>query len=46
MQVVKHNIFGVGEVVVKESRENGSYITVLFENGDKKRFSIPESFML
>ena len=46
MQVVKHKVFGVGEVVVKESRENGSYITVLFENGDKKRFSIPESFML
>ena len=46
MQVVRHTVFGVGEVIAKEPTANGSKITVLFENGQEKIFSIPHSFML
>ena len=46
MQTVNHKIYGVGEVINKETTENGSYITVKFESGKEARFSIPDSFAL
>lgn len=46
MQTVNHKIYGVGEVINKETTENGSYITVKFESGKEARFSIPNSFTL
>ena len=45
MQTVTHNIFGRGQVVGREEKENGTYITVKFERtGEEKRFGIPRSF--
>ena len=46
MQTVNHKIYGVGEVINKETMENGSYITVKFKSGKEARFSIPNSFTL
>ena len=46
MQTVKHKLFGVGEVINREDKEKGTYITVRFEGGKEMRFSIPESFTL
>ena len=46
MQTVNHKIYGVGEVINKETTENGSYITVNFERGKEACFSIPDSFTL
>ena len=46
MQMVKHKIFGVGEVIKKEVKDHNTYITVRFEGGEETRFSIPESFMI
>jgi hypothetical protein len=46
MQTVTHKIYGVGEVINKETTENGTYITVRFESGKEVRFSIPDSFTL
>ena len=46
MQTVNHKIYGVGEVINKETTENSSYITVKFESGKEARFSIPDSFTL
>jgi hypothetical protein len=46
MQTVNHRIYGVGEVINKETTEGGIYITVKFESGKEARFSIPDSFTL
>ena len=46
MQTVSHKIYGVGEVINKETTEGGVYITVKFESGKEARFSIPDSFTL
>ena len=46
MQTVNHKIYGVGEVINKETTEGGIYITVKFESGKEARFSIPDSFTL
>jgi hypothetical protein len=46
VQTVKHKVFGMGEVINREDKENGSYITVRFENGKEMRFVIPDSFTL
>ena len=46
MQKVNHNIYGVGEVIARESNENGTYITARFGNGKEMRFAIPDSFTL
>jgi hypothetical protein len=46
MQKVRHRIFGVGEVIARESNENGTYITARFGNGKEMRFAIPDSFAL
>ena len=46
MQTVNHKLYGVGEVINKETTENGGYITVKFESGKEARFSIPDSFTL
>ena len=45
MQTVKHKIFGTGEVIARESNENGTYITVRFENGRELKCGIPSSFI-
>lgn len=46
MQTVSHKIYGVGEVINKETTEGDIYITVKFESGKEARFSIPDSFTL
>ena len=46
METVKHKLFGVGEVINREDKENGTYITVRFKSGKEMRFGIPESFTL
>lgn len=42
MQTVRHKTYGCGEVIGK----TGTVITVRFEDGGEKRFSIPESFII
>ena len=44
MQTVKHKMFGIGEVINREVKDNGMYITVKFENGKEMRCAIPDSF--
>lgn len=45
MVTVTHKIFGRGQVIGREEKENGTYITVKFERtGEEKRFGIPKSF--
>ena len=46
MQTVNHKIYGVGEVINKETKGSDIYITVKFESGKEARFSIPDSFTL
>ena len=46
MQTVKHKMFGIGEVINREVKDNGMYITVKFENGKETRCAIPDSFTL
>jgi hypothetical protein len=46
MQTVKHRLFGVGEVINREDKENGTYITVRFKSGKEMKFDIPKSFTL
>lgn len=46
MQTVKHKMFGIGEVINREVKDNGMYITVKFENGKEMRCAIPDSFTL
>ena len=46
MQKVNHKVYGVGEVINKETTENSILITVEFKNGKKSLFTIPESFTL
>ncbi len=43
---VNHKIYGIGEVVSREEKEIGTYITVRFEGGRVMTFAIPDSFML
>ena len=44
MQTVIHKKFGQGEVIAKEVKENGAYITVRFSCGKEMLMVIPESF--
>ena len=46
MQTVNHKIYGIGEVINKETTECGCRITVKFDSGKEARFSIPDSFTL
>ena len=46
MQTVNHKIYGVGEVINKETTECGCRITVKFDSGKEARFSIPDSFTI
>ena len=46
MQTVKHKLFGVGEVISREDKNSGTYITVRFENSKEMRCAIPDSFTL
>ena len=45
MQTVKHKMLGVGEVIGREEKDSGTYITVRFKNGRELKLAIPESFM-
>lgn len=45
MQRVNHKTFGIGEVIGREVKENGTYITVRFENGRELKCGIPSSFI-
>ena len=40
MQTVTHNIFGIGEVIAKEVKENDIYITVRFTSGKEMRLAV------
>ncbi len=40
MQTVTHKIFGIGEVIAKEVKENDIYITVRFTSGKEMRLSV------
>lgn len=40
MQTVKHKMFGIGEVIGKEARENDVIITARFADGKEMRFAI------
>ena len=44
VQTVKHKTYGVGEVVGREDKENGTYLTVRFNNGTELKLGIPKSF--
>ena len=46
MQTVKHKMFGIGEVISREDKDSGTYITVRFENGKEMRCAIPDSFTI
>ena len=46
MERVVHKTFGLGEVVGRETKTNGTYITIRFESGKVMRCAIPESFTL
>ena len=41
---VNHKVFGVGEIVSREEKENSVAITVRFDDGKEIRCSIPQSF--
>ena len=40
MQTVTHKIFGIGEVIAKEVKENDIYITVRFTSGKEMRLAV------
>ena len=44
MEMVRHNKFGVGEVVGREVVSGFTFLNVRFENGREMRFGIPQSF--
>lgn len=44
MSMIKHKIFGIGQVVKKEVIDGHTYITAKFETGKELRLAIPESF--
>ena len=44
MQTVIHKKFGAGEVINKEVKESGTYITVRFSDGRESLMAIPLSF--
>ena len=44
MQTVIHKKFGVGEVINKEVKESGTYITIRFSDGRESLMAIPLSF--
>ena len=44
MQTLRHKFYGIGEVIAREVKNGGIYITARFANGKEVRLSIPESF--
>ena len=42
MEIVKHKLFGEGQVVSRTE----TTLVVRFQNGDEKKFAIPQSFQL
>ena len=40
MQTVTHKIFGIGEVIAKEVKENDIYVTVRFTSGKEMRLAV------
>lgn len=45
LNIVKHKIFGTGEIIGREVKETHTILTVKFKNSGKEmRFALPESF--
>lgn len=44
MKMVRHNTFGLGEVIGKNVISGVTYLKVRFEDGTQKQFCIPKSF--
>ena len=44
MQMIKHKVYGIGEVVSKEPKGNSTRVTVRFSDGQERIAYIPESF--
>ena len=40
MQTVTHKIFGIGEVIAKEVKENDIYVSVRFTSGKEMRLAV------
>ena len=44
MNMVRHNVFGLGEVIHREEANGFTYIWVRYENGREVKLGIPSSF--
>ena len=44
MNMVRHNVFGLGEVIRREEVNGFTYLLVRYENGKEIKLSIPFSF--
>lgn len=44
MEMIRHNTFGIGEVISKEIVGGFTFLNVRFESGKEMRFGIPQSF--
>lgn len=44
MNIIKHKLFGMGEEISREVKNDRLYITVRFENGKEQRMVVPDSF--
>ena len=45
MNMVRHNVFGLGEVIRREEINGFTYLWVRYENGNEVKLGIPFSFM-
>ena len=45
MNMVRHNVFGLGEVIRREEINGFTYLWVQYENGNEVKLGIPFSFM-
>jgi hypothetical protein len=44
MNMVRHNVFGLGEVIRREEINGFTYLWVRYENGNEVKLGIPFSF--
>ena len=44
MNMVRHNVFGLGEVICREEVNGFTYLLVRYENGEEVKLGIPVSF--
>ena len=44
MNMVRHNVFGLGEVIRREEVNGFTYLSVRYENGKEVKLGIPFSF--